>query len=249
MPFELIPAIDLRGGRAVRLLQGDYDRETVFDDDPVAVARRWEAEGAPRLHVVDLEGARDGTATNREVIARIIAAVTIPVQVSGGLRDVAAVDAVLALGAARAIIGTIAADPEKARPILAAFGEQIVVGIDARDGRVAVRGWRETLERDAVELAQELVAAGARRVIFTDIGRDGMLAGPNLEAMRRMATAVPIPVIASGGVGSVDDVRRLADLGCLEGVIVGRALYTGNVSLPEALAQIRARNAGSGRSS
>jgi phosphoribosylformimino-5-aminoimidazole carboxamide ribotide isomerase len=239
MPFELIPAIDLRGGRAVRLLQGDYDRETVFDDDPVAVARRWEAEGASRLHVVDLDGARDGTPLNREVIARILAAVKIPVQVSGGLRDGAAVERVLAQGADRAILGTVAAQPEAVRPILEAFGERVVVGIDARDGRVAVRGWRETLDRDAVELARELVAVGAKRIIFTDIARDGMLGGPNLEAMRRMATAVSVPVIASGGVGSVEDVRRLAALGCLEGVIVGRALYTGALSLPAALAVIQ----------
>jgi phosphoribosylformimino-5-aminoimidazole carboxamide ribotide isomerase len=237
--FELIPAIDLRGGRAVRLLQGDYDRETVFGDDPVAIARRWEAEGATRLHVVDLDGARSGEPVNRPVIERIIGAVRIPVQVSGGLRDAEAVERVLAAGAARAILGTVVADPEIARPLLERFGDRVIAGIDARDGRVAVRGWRETLDRDAVALARDLVAAGARRVIFTDIGRDATLAGPNLEAMRRMAEAVPIPVIASGGVGRLEDVRRLAALGCLEGAIVGLALYTGALSLPEALAAIR----------
>jgi phosphoribosylformimino-5-aminoimidazole carboxamide ribotide isomerase len=239
MVFELIPAIDLRGGRAVRLFQGDYDRETVFSDDPVAIARRWEAEGATRLHVVDLDGARSGEPTNRPVIEQILDAVTIPVQVSGGLRDAEAVERVLAAGAARAILGTVLTDSQVARPLLEQFGDRVIAGIDARDGRVAVRGWRETLELDAVELAQELAAAGARRVIFTDIGRDATLTGPNLEAMRRMAEAVPIPVIASGGVGRIEDVRELASLGCLEGVIVGRALYTGALSLPEALAAIR----------
>jgi phosphoribosylformimino-5-aminoimidazole carboxamide ribotide isomerase len=240
MRFELIPAIDLRGGRAVRLFQGDYDRETVFSDDPVAIARRWEAEGATRLHVVDLDGARSGEPVNRPVIERILDDATIPVQVSGGLRDAEAVERVLAAGAARAILGTVLTDPHLARPLLERFGDRVIAGIDARDGRVAVRGWRETLELDAVELAQELAAAGARRVIFTDIGRDATLTGPNLEAMRRMAESVPIPVIASGGVGRIEDIRDLAALSCLEGVIVGRALYTGAVSLPEALAAVRA---------
>jgi phosphoribosylformimino-5-aminoimidazole carboxamide ribotide isomerase len=239
MLFELIPAIDLRGGRAVRLFQGDYDRETVFSDDPVAIARRWEAEGATRLHVVDLDGARSGEPTNRPVIEQILDAATIPVQVSGGLRDARAVERVLAAGAARAILGTVLTDPQVARPLLEQFGDRVIAGIDARDGRVAVRGWRDTLELDAMDLAQELAAAGARRVIFTDIGRDATLTGPNLEAMRRMAEAVPIPVIASGGVGRIEDVRELASLGCLEGVIVGRALYTGALSLPEALAAVR----------
>jgi phosphoribosylformimino-5-aminoimidazole carboxamide ribotide isomerase len=237
--FELIPAIDLRGGRAVRLLQGDYDQETVFGDDPVAIARRWEAEGAARLHIVDLDGARTGEQTQLEVIARIAAAVAIPVQVGGGLRDAAAVERVLAAGAARAILGTAAADPRVAAPLLTRYGERLIVGIDARDGRVAVRGWRETLDRDAMDLARELAAAGARRFIVTDIGRDGMLQGPNLEAMHRMSEAVPVPVIASGGVARVEDVRALAALSCLEGVIVGRALYTGDLSLPAALAALR----------
>jgi len=240
MRFELIPAIDLRGGRAVRLFQGDYDRETVFSDDPVAIARRWEAEGATRLHVVDLDGARSGEPVNRPVIERILDDATIPVQVSGGLRDAEAVERVLAAGAARAILGTVLTDPRLARPLLERFGDRVIAGIDARDGRVAVRGWRETLELDAVDLAQELAAAGARRVIFTDIGRDATLRGPNLEAMRRMAESVPVPVIASGGVGRIEDIRDLAALTCLEGVIVGRALYTGAVSLPEALAAVRA---------
>jgi phosphoribosylformimino-5-aminoimidazole carboxamide ribotide isomerase len=189
--------------------------------------------------VVDLDGARTGQPTQSEVIARIAAAVSMPVQVGGGLRDAAAIEQVLAAGAARAILGTAAVDPAVARPLFQRFGERLIVGIDARDGRVAVRGWRETLDRDALELARDLAAAGARRFIVTDIARDGMLEGPNLQACRRMAQAVPVPVIASGGVARVSDVRALASLGCLEGVIVGRALYTGDLSLPAALAAIR----------
>jgi phosphoribosylformimino-5-aminoimidazole carboxamide ribotide isomerase len=239
MGFQIIPAIDLRGGRAVRLWQGEYDQETVVGDDPVAIARQWEAQGAPRLHVVDLDGARTGEPAHLAVIAAIAAAVSIPVQVGGGLRDAASVQRVLEAGAARAILGTAAAEPEAARPLLERFGERLIVGIDAREGRVAIRGWRETLPRDARELAAELVALGARRFIFTDIARDGTLSGPNLEAMAAMAASVPVPVIASGGVGSLEDVRALARLSCLEGVIVGRALYTGALSLPQALATIR----------
>jgi phosphoribosylformimino-5-aminoimidazole carboxamide ribotide isomerase len=235
--FEIIPAIDIRAGRCVRLFQGDYARETVFDADPVAVARRWEAEGAPRIHVVDLDGAREGAPANLEVIASICADVSVPVQMGGGLRDAATIERVLGAGVQRAIVGTVATDPERARELIEAFGEQLVIGIDARDGRVAVRGWRETTEVEAVQLARMLQDLGACRVIHTDISRDCTLEGPNLDAMRAMAEALHIPVIASGGVGSADDVRRLAALAPagLEGVIIGRALYTGAVSLAACL--------------
>jgi phosphoribosylformimino-5-aminoimidazole carboxamide ribotide isomerase len=231
--FEVIPAIDIRGGKCVRLLQGDYAQETVFDADPIAVARRWEAEGASRIHVVDLDGARDGTPANLAVITAICAAVGVPVQLGGGLRDAATIRRVLSAGVERAIVGTVATDPEQARALIDAFGARLVIGIDARDGRVAVRGWRETTEVEAVRLAQTLESLGAARVIYTDIGVDGTLEGPNVAAMRAMAEALQIPVIASGGVGSAGDIRRLASLAPLgvEGVIVGRALYTGAVSL------------------
>jgi phosphoribosylformimino-5-aminoimidazole carboxamide ribotide isomerase len=231
--FRVIPSIDIRGGRCVRLFQGDYAQETVFDADPVAVARRWEAEGATRIHVVDLEGARDGEPANMAVIAAICRAVQVPVQLGGGMRDAATIRRVLDAGVERAIIGTAATDPERARELIEAFGERLVIGIDARDGRVAVRGWKETTEVEAVLLAQSLEALGARRVIHTDIARDCTLEGPNIAAMRTMAEALHIPVIASGGVGCAEDVHRLAALAPVgvEGVIIGRALYTGAVSL------------------
>jgi phosphoribosylformimino-5-aminoimidazole carboxamide ribotide isomerase len=231
--FSVIPSIDIRAGKCVRLFQGDYAQETVFDADPVAVARRWEVEGASRIHVVDLEGARDGEPANMAVIAAICRAVQVPVQLGGGMRDAATIRRVLDAGVERAIIGTVATDPERARELIDTFGERLVIGIDARDGRVAVRGWKETTEVEAIRLAQSLEALGARRVIHTDIARDCTMEGPNIAAMRAMAEALQIPVIASGGVGSPEDVHRLAALAPLgvEGVIIGRALYTGAVSL------------------
>lgn len=240
--FEVIPAIDLRGGRCVRLRQGDYARETVYGDDPVAMARRWEDEGAARLHLVDLDGAREGRPAQLEIAARIASAVCIPVQLGGGLRDAMAVRAALEAGAQRAIVGTAAAeDPERARSLFAEFGDRLILGLDARDGRVAVRGWETASGWDALELAGEMVAAGARRIIYTDIARDGMLTGPAVESTRRLAEAVHVPVIASGGVAKVEDIRRLADLALagVEGVIVGRALYTGKVRLAEAVAIVQ----------
>lgn len=236
MSFEVIPAIDLRGGRCVRLFQGDYARETVFADDPVAVARRWEAEGARRLHVVDLDGARAGEPVQLEVVRRIAATVAIPVQLGGGLRERGSIAAALDAGVARAIVGTAALDVDYARALCAEFGERLVVGLDARDGRVAVHGWTADSGVAALELARQLQEAGARRVIYTDIARDGTLQGPSLASTRALAEALTIPVIASGGVGRPDDLRALAELHSLgvEGVIVGRALYTGAVSLADA---------------
>ncbi|MBI3910369.1 MAG: 1-(5-phosphoribosyl)-5-[(5-phosphoribosylamino)methylideneamino]imidazole-4-carboxamide isomerase [Armatimonadetes bacterium] len=239
--FEVIPAIDLRGGRCVRLRQGDYARETVYGDDPVAMARRWEAEGARWLHLVDLDGARAGQPAQLETVRRVAAAVRIPIQLGGGLRDTDAVRAALDAGAERAIVGTTAAeDPERAGRLFQEFGDRLILGLDAREGRVAVRGWEAASDWDAVILAQAMTAAGARRIIYTDICRDGMLVGPAVESTRRLAEAVPVPVIASGGVSALEDIRRLAELAPLgvEGVIVGRALYTGQVHLAEALKEI-----------
>jgi phosphoribosylformimino-5-aminoimidazole carboxamide ribotide isomerase len=231
--FSVIPSIDIRGGKCVRLFQGDYAQETVFDADPVAVARRWEAEGASLIHVVDLDGARDGEPANLRIIAAICKAVQVPVEMGGGLRDAATIRRVLDAGVERAIVGTVATDPKRARELIDAFAERLAIGIDARGGMVAVRGWKETTEVEAVRLAQTLEALGARRVIHTDIARDCTLEGPNITGMRAMAEALQIPVIASGGVGSAEDVHRLAALAPLgvEGVIIGRALYTGAVSL------------------
>lgn len=244
MSFEIIPAIDIRGGRCVRLLQGDYDRETVFGDDPVEMARRWEAAGAARLHVVDLDAARSGEPINLEVVRRIAAALSIPVQMGGGVRDRDAVLRTLDAGVQRAIVGTAAAsDPETARLLFAEFGDRLILGLDARDGKVAVAGWRETTSWSAVELATEMARAGARRLIFTDIATDGMGTGPSLESTRRLAESLSIPVIASGGVGSLEHMLQVARLETagVEGVIVGKAIYTGAVELPAALAALRSK--------
>jgi len=237
MAFEIFPAIDLRGGRCVRLLQGDYARETVFSDDPVGIARRWAEAGARWLHIVDLDGARTGVSENLPVVGCIAEAVPLPIQLGGGIRDRAAVLAALEAGVQRVIVGTslVTGDPQAVDAMLAEFGDRIAVGVDARDGRVAVQGWTETTDRDAVALARELETRGARRLVYTDISSDGMLAGPNLEGVRRMAEALSIPVISAGGVSQAEDVRRLAALAPLglEGVIIGKALYTGAVCLEE----------------
>lgn len=239
MAFEILPAIDLRAGRCVRLLQGDYARETVFSDDPVAIARRWAEAGARRLHIVDLDGARTGHSENLPVVSRIAAAVPLPIQLGGGIRDRVAILAALEAGVQRVILGTalVTGDAAGVEALLGEFGERAVVGVDARDGRVAVQGWTETTDRDAIELARDLEARGARRLVYTDIRSDGMLAGPNLDGIRRMCEALSIPVIAAGGVSSAEDVRRLAELAPLglEGAIIGKALYTGAVRLEDLL--------------
>jgi phosphoribosylformimino-5-aminoimidazole carboxamide ribotide isomerase len=238
--FQVIPAIDLRAGRCVRLFQGDYARETVFADDPVAVARRWEAEGARRLHLVDLDGARAGEPLQLPVVRAVAAAVRIPVQLGGGLRHRAAVQAALDAGVERAIIGTAALDLEHAAALFAQFGERLAVGIDARGGRVAVQGWEQESGWDAVDLARRLEGLGARRIIFTDIARDGTLTGPALEATRSLAESLAIPVIASGGIGTPADLQALAALAPsgIEAAIVGRALYTGAIRLPQVIAEL-----------
>jgi phosphoribosylformimino-5-aminoimidazole carboxamide ribotide isomerase len=238
--FEIVPAVDLRAGRCVRLVQGRADAETVFSDDPVAMARRWEASRARRLHVVDLDGAFAGRPAQTELVRAMIAAVGIPVQVGGGLRELAHVEAVLAAGARWAIVGTRAAlDPAFLGRVCERFGEQVIVGIDAADGRVAVDGWTRVLELDAIALARDAAAAGAGGIVYTDIGRDGTQTGPNLWSTEAVARAAGIPVFASGGVGSLDDIRQLATVPELAGVIVGRALYSGAVDLAAALAEVR----------
>ncbi|HSB43290.1 MAG TPA: 1-(5-phosphoribosyl)-5-[(5-phosphoribosylamino)methylideneamino]imidazole-4-carboxamide isomerase [Methylomirabilota bacterium] len=238
--FEIVPAVDLKAGRCVRLVQGRADAETVFSDDPVAMARRWEASRARRLHVVDLDGAFAGRPAQTELVRAMIAAVRIPVQVGGGLRELAHVEAVLAAGARWAIVGTRAAlDPAFLGRVCERFGEQVMVGIDAADGRVAVDGWTRVLELDAIALARDAAAAGAGGIVYTDIGRDGTQAGPNLWSTEAVARAAGIPVFASGGVGSLDDIRQLATVPELAGVIVGRALYSGAVDLAAALAEVR----------
>jgi phosphoribosylformimino-5-aminoimidazole carboxamide ribotide isomerase len=237
--FTIIPAIDLRGGRCVRLRQGRAEDETVFSDDPVAMARRWQSEGAGRLHVVDLDGAFAGRPAQTELVRSIIAALDVPVQVGGGLRDILAVEAVLEAGARWAVVGTRAAlDPAFLGEVCGAFEDRIIVAVDATDGRVAVDGWRRVLDLDAAALARDAAAAGAAGILYTDIARDGTEVGPNVWSTEVVARAAGIPVLASGGVGSLDDIRQLASLDGLEGVIVGRALYSGAIDLRRAQALV-----------
>ncbi|MEM6611884.1 MAG: 1-(5-phosphoribosyl)-5-[(5-phosphoribosylamino)methylideneamino]imidazole-4-carboxamide isomerase [Cyanobacteria bacterium P01_C01_bin.72] len=236
--MEVIPAIDLLDGKCVRLYQGDYDQASVFSDNPVEIARQWSAEGATRLHVVDLDGAKEGKSVNLSVIEAIARAIEIPVQVGGGLRDRLGVTRLLETGVQRAILGTVAVEkPELVSQLCQEFPAQIVVGIDARDGMVATRGWLETSEVAATDLAQRMASQGAAAIIYTDIHRDGTLSGPNMEALRELAEAIDIPVIASGGVSSLTDLLSLLSLESVgvNGVIVGRAIYTGDVSLKEAV--------------
>lgn len=235
--MEVIPAIDLRGGRCVRLRQGDFGRETVFSDDPLAVARQWREQGGTRLHVVDLDGAATGEPAHLDVISAIVAALDIPVQVGGGIRRADTARAWLATGVARVVIGTAAVrDPGMVQDVCREHGsERVVVSVDARDGMAALQGWTESSEVSALELAQRMAALGVARLLYTDIARDGMLTGPDLDTNARLARETGLAVLASGGVASVADIRRLARTG-VEGVIVGRALYTGAVSLPDAVA-------------
>jgi phosphoribosylformimino-5-aminoimidazole carboxamide ribotide isomerase len=238
--FEIVPAVDLKAGRCVRLVQGRADAETVFSDDPVAMARRWETAGARRLHVVDLDGAFAGGPAQTDLVRAMIRAVAIPVEVGGGLREMVHVEAVLAAGARWAIVGTRAAlDPVFLGEVCERFGERLMIGIDASDGRVAVDGWTRVLDLDAMALARDAAAAGAAGIIYTDIARDGTQGGPNLWSTEAVARAAGIPVLASGGVGSLDDIRQLATVPGLAGVIVGRALYSGAVDLAAAVAEIR----------
>ena len=233
------PAIDLRGGRCVRLWQGAFDRETVYGDDPVAVARGFAAAGARWLHVVDLDGARAGRPLQTALVGAICAAVDVPVQVGGGLRDAAAVEAVLAAGARRAVLGTVAVhDPELARALCRAHPGRIALGLDARGGMLRVAGWTEGSGIAAATLAARALELGAAAVVYTDVGRDGTQEGPDLDGTRAVARTAGVPVIASGGVGTLAHVRAVAALAAdgVDGIIVGRALYAGSFTLGEALA-------------
>jgi phosphoribosylformimino-5-aminoimidazole carboxamide ribotide isomerase len=241
-PFELIPAIDLLGGRAVRLSQGRYDAATVYDEDPARVAGRFATQGIRRLHVVDLDGAKAGRPVQGDSIRKILAAVGgIPVQLGGGLRTLEGVDEVLAWGIDRVILGTAALrDPELVKRAAARHPGRIVVGIDARDGKVAVEGWTEGSEILAADLGRRFEDAGVAAIVYTDIARDGMLTGPNLDATARLADALRIPVIVSGGVATNADVVASAKLRDRNvcGVIVGRAIYTGGVDIGSALREL-----------
>jgi len=234
------PAIDLRQGRCVRLRQGDAQAETVFADDPVDAAKRWADEGAGWLHLVNLDGALgESGAANLAALERVLSAVSQPVQFGGGMRSLGDIERILGMGAKRVILGTVAVrEPNVVRQALADHGpERICVGIDARDGMVAINGWLETSEVTAATLAQEMAAAGVRHVVFTDVSRDGMLSGVNVAATRDLARASGLGVIASGGVASIEDVRavKACESDGVSGVIVGMALYTGALDLGEAL--------------
>jgi len=234
----VIPAIDLKEGKCVRLEQGLMDKDTVFNDDPAAQALEWQRQGAELLHIVDLDGAFAGEPKNKAAIEAIVRAISIPAQLGGGIRDLATIEAYLALGLSRVIIGTAAQrNPELVREACARFPGRIVVGIDAKDGMVAVQGWAEVTGITAVELARKFEDCGVAAIIYTDISRDGMLQGPNLEATRALAEAVSIPVIASGGVSSLKDITNLMAIESsgVSGVITGKAVYTGAINLSEAI--------------
>ncbi len=242
MSLTLWPAIDLQGGRCVRLRQGRADEATLYDADPLRAARRWIAEGAEALHVVDLDGAFQGRPVHLDVLRRLTGAVSVPIEYGGGLRTDADLEAVLDAGAARAIVGTrVCADPESVRRLAARYGDRFAVGLDARDGIVQVKGWTEASARTVVDLARELDDAGVRALIVTDISRDGMLAGVNASGLDEVCAAVRCQVVASGGVSSADDVRALVALGRpnLTGAIVGKALYEGRVRLADLRAAAR----------
>ena len=235
----IIPAVDIRDGRCVRLVHGELDKETVYHEDPVEAALRWAAQGAARLHVVDLDGAFAGSRKNADIIERIVEAVQIPVQVGGGIRSQEVAADLLLRGVSRIILGTVAvSDPQLVGALCQQFPGQIMVGIDARAGRVAIRGWVEESPLLAIELALQMAELGVIEIIYTDINRDGTLQGPNLQALREMVVTAPVQVIASGGMSNLQDIRDLLPLEMLgvTGVIIGQALYTGKVQLRDALA-------------
>ena len=233
--MDVIPAIDLRHGRCVRLYQGDYGRETVFGDDPVPMARHWQELGATRLHVVDLDAAA-GEPQQTEIIAAIIRAVDVPVQAGGGLRSREAVRNMLDLGADRIVVGTAALrDPSLVSALVKSNLEALIVAVDARNGRVAINGWRETTSVSAFEFMREMAILGVRRFLFTDIARDATLEGPNFDSLAQVLEHVRADIIAAGGVGTLGHIRRLATLG-VEAVVVGQALYSGAFTLPDAMA-------------
>ena len=243
--MEIIPAIDIRGGRCVRLEQGDYNRETVFADDPASVAGRWQEEGAKRLHVVDLDGAREGRPRNEDAVRAILTSAAVPVQVGGGIRDIATIQLYLDAGADRVILGTTAVkDQTTLVNAIVLFRERIVVGVDARGGVVATEGWLEASTVAATDLVKQLSEMGVARIVYTDIARDGLLTGPNFDTILELLEFISglpslVSVVVAGGLSSLDDLRRLSAMG-VEGAVVGKALYTGDIHLTEALRAVPA---------
>ncbi|MBF0424178.1 MAG: 1-(5-phosphoribosyl)-5-[(5-phosphoribosylamino)methylideneamino]imidazole-4-carboxamide isomerase [Magnetococcales bacterium] len=245
----VIPAIDLKDGRCVRLFQGDMHQDTVYSEDPAAMARRWQSEGAERLHVVDLNGAFAGARVNAQAVEAILEAISIPVQLGGGIRDLATIETALHSGIFRVILGTVSArNPLLVHEACRQFPNRISVGIDARDGKVAIQGWSEVTSMDAITLARMFEDAGVAEIIFTDISRDGALTGANLDATVTLARSVAIPVILSGGVAGIHDIHHVmsnhgpfANGGMISGVITGKAIYDGRLDFSEAVRVTRSR--------
>jgi phosphoribosylformimino-5-aminoimidazole carboxamide ribotide isomerase len=235
--IEIIPSIDLRNGKCVRLYQGDYNRETIFDENPLEVSLRWQVMGAPRIHIVDLDGAATGEVRNLEIIEAIATVALVPTQLGGGIRDLETVEKLLKAGIERVVLGTAAVeDRQLVEKICRRFGESVIVSIDARQGRVATRGWVQDTPIKAIDFARDMVKLGVKRFIYTDINRDGTLTEPNFTAIMELMEAVKKPVIAAGGVSSLTHIKILKRLG-VEGAIIGRALYTGDIDLKQALAE------------
>ena len=235
----ILPAIDLRNGKCVNLVQGRVKDETIFSDQPIEMAKRWEAEGAEYLHLVDLDGAFQGTSANLQIVREIVETIQIPVQLGGGIRTLAWLDRILAVGVARAILGTAALkNPGLVESACRKYGAQIAVGIDAKDELVATQGWLNVSQKSAIEFAKEMQNLGVLTIIYTDIKSDGMLKGPNMEATQGVVEAIEIDVIASGGITSVEDLTTLKSIG-VSGAIIGRALYTGDLDLQSALVAAR----------
>jgi phosphoribosylformimino-5-aminoimidazole carboxamide ribotide isomerase len=233
--MEIIPAIDIKGGKCVRLTQGKFDQQNLYSDNPVKIAQRWKDEGAKRLHIVDLDGARMGSPQNRDIVRDIIRRVGLPVQLGGGIRSGEFADRMLNIGVDRVIFGTAAVNDPLIGEVFTRLGERAILGLDAIGGMVAVEGWQQATQVPAIDLALKMQKLGARRIIFTDISRDGMMQGPNIAATHSLMRALTIPVIASGGVSSLDDLRALMEID-VEAVIVGKSLYENTVRLPEAIA-------------
>jgi phosphoribosylformimino-5-aminoimidazole carboxamide ribotide isomerase len=236
--IEIIPAVDIRGGRCVRLYQGDYAQETVFSEDPIGMALKWQSAGAPRLHVVDLDGAATGELQNLEIITELAASALIPIQVGGGIRDFGTIRKLLKCGVDRVILGTGAVEePALVREACLNFGESVIVGVDARDGLLAIRGWRQDTGIKAPDFIDAMVKLGVKRFIYTDIDRDGTLTEPNFEAIFDLVSSFKVPIIASGGISSLNHLKMLKKLD-VEGAILGKALYSGTINLKRVLSAL-----------
>lgn len=233
--MEVIPAIDIKGGKVVRLFQGDFSRETIYSSDPLSIALQWQNLGAKRLHIIDLDGALQGKPVNLECIAQIVSSLKIPVQLGGGIRDLKTIEDVLKIGINRVILGTIAVkDKELLKEACQRFGEAIIVSLDVRDGKIAIKGWREQIEKSPIQLIKEMELLGVKRFIYTDISRDGTLTQPDYVSIKELLSHTSLPILVSGGISSLQHLKELARMG-VEGAIIGKALYVGAIDLKEAL--------------